>query len=204
MEMWASAGLGLVAVQQQDESAAVEYYAALKTNRGCLVPEIGVDHVLALLAVCLGRLDDALDHFEMGMSWIPSDNIWHSWVSLDYAGALLQRNGPGNREKAESLLEEALDLAAKHEVMPLVDRLSRVLEDLKQVSSESPPYPDGLTQREVEVLALVAAGKSNRGIAEDLFISHNTVIRHVSNIYAKANVANRAEATAYALRNGLA
>ena len=102
------------------------------------------------------------------------------------------------------MLEKALDLAAKHEVMPLVDQLSKVMEDLTQISSESPPYPDGLTQREVEVLGLVAAGKSNRGIAEELFISHHTVIRHVSHIYAKASVANRAEATAYALRNGLA
>jgi DNA-binding CsgD family transcriptional regulator/pimeloyl-ACP methyl ester carboxylesterase len=63
--------------------------------------------------------------------------------------------------------------------------------------------PGVLSDREVEVLRLVAAGKSNQQIADDLVISQNTVIRHVSNIYAKTGAANRAEATAYAARQGL-
>jgi DNA-binding CsgD family transcriptional regulator len=61
-----------------------------------------------------------------------------------------------------------------------------------------------LSQREVEVLCLMAAGRSNAQIAESLVISPNTVARHVSNIFDKLSVANRAEATAYALRNHLA
>jgi DNA-binding CsgD family transcriptional regulator/pimeloyl-ACP methyl ester carboxylesterase len=60
-----------------------------------------------------------------------------------------------------------------------------------------------LSARELEVLRLVAAGKSNQQIAEALVISPNTVGRHVSNIFDKLGFANRAEATAYALRNGL-
>ena len=64
--------------------------------------------------------------------------------------------------------------------------------------------PAGLSGREVEVLRLVAAGRSNREIAAALFISHNTVLRHVSNILAKTGAANRAEAAAYATRHGLA
>jgi DNA-binding CsgD family transcriptional regulator len=67
-----------------------------------------------------------------------------------------------------------------------------------------PTWPAGLTGREVEVLRLIAAGRSNRAIAETLFISPNTVLRHVSNIFAKIGVANRAEAAAYATRHGLA
>lgn len=59
-----------------------------------------------------------------------------------------------------------------------------------------------LTRREVEVLGLIALGRSNREIADDLFISLNTVERHVSNLYAKIDARNRAEATAYALRHG--
>jgi DNA-binding NarL/FixJ family response regulator len=62
-------------------------------------------------------------------------------------------------------------------------------------------YPAGLTGREVEVLRLVAAGKSNREIAEELVISSNTVDRHVSHILGKIGAANRAEAVAYAARN---
>jgi DNA-binding NarL/FixJ family response regulator len=61
----------------------------------------------------------------------------------------------------------------------------------------------GLSSRESEVLRLVAAGRSNQQIADELVISQNTVIRHVSNIYAKIGAANRAEATAYAAKHGL-
>jgi DNA-binding NarL/FixJ family response regulator len=64
--------------------------------------------------------------------------------------------------------------------------------------------PSGLTGREVEVLELVASGKTNRQIAEELFISEKTVARHVANIFTKLGVSSRAAATAYALRHGLA
>jgi DNA-binding CsgD family transcriptional regulator/tetratricopeptide (TPR) repeat protein len=64
-------------------------------------------------------------------------------------------------------------------------------------------YPNGLSQREVEVLRLVAAGKTNQQIADELVISLNTVARHVSNIFGKTGVANRAEAASYAHSRGL-
>jgi pimeloyl-ACP methyl ester carboxylesterase/DNA-binding CsgD family transcriptional regulator len=65
-------------------------------------------------------------------------------------------------------------------------------------------YSTGLTPRELEVLALVAHGNSNLQIASELVISPYTVNRHVSNIYAKIEAPNRAAATAYALRHGIA
>jgi DNA-binding NarL/FixJ family response regulator len=61
----------------------------------------------------------------------------------------------------------------------------------------------GLTAREVEVLRLVAAGKTNRAIATDLFLSEKTVARHVSNIFGKLGLSTRAAATAYAYEHGL-
>jgi DNA-binding NarL/FixJ family response regulator len=61
----------------------------------------------------------------------------------------------------------------------------------------------GLTPREREVLVLVADGRSNRQIAQELFISHKTASVHVSNILAKLGVANRAEAAVAAHRLGL-
>jgi DNA-binding CsgD family transcriptional regulator/pimeloyl-ACP methyl ester carboxylesterase len=61
----------------------------------------------------------------------------------------------------------------------------------------------GLSKREIEVLRLLAGGRSNQQIADELFISLNTVIRHVSNIFGKTGVANRAEATSYAHRQRL-
>jgi DNA-binding NarL/FixJ family response regulator len=61
----------------------------------------------------------------------------------------------------------------------------------------------GLTEREVEVLRLVAAGESNAEIADGLVLSVHTVERHVANIFAKLGAHNRAEAAAVAVREGL-
>lgn len=63
--------------------------------------------------------------------------------------------------------------------------------------------PAGLTGRELEVLALVAAGKANREIAAELVISEHTVRRHLQNIFTKADLTSRAAATAYAYEHGL-
>lgn len=67
-----------------------------------------------------------------------------------------------------------------------------------------PAYSDQLSEREVEVLRLIAAGKSNPQIAAALVLSINTVERHVTHILQKTRAANRTEAAVYAARNGLA
>ena len=64
--------------------------------------------------------------------------------------------------------------------------------------------PDGLTQREVEVLTLIASGRSNTEIARELFISEATVKTHINNLFAKAGLRDRAQAVTYAYRKGLA
>jgi DNA-binding NarL/FixJ family response regulator len=61
----------------------------------------------------------------------------------------------------------------------------------------------GLSRRELEVLRLVAGGKTNREIGSTLVISEHTVARHVQNIYAKLGVSSRAAATAFAFEHGL-
>jgi DNA-binding NarL/FixJ family response regulator len=66
-----------------------------------------------------------------------------------------------------------------------------------------PGYPDGLSEREVEVLRLIAEGRSNREISEALVISVRTVERHITNIYAKIGARGKADATAYTLRHNL-
>jgi DNA-binding NarL/FixJ family response regulator len=63
--------------------------------------------------------------------------------------------------------------------------------------------PGGLSEREAEVLRLVAAGKTNREIAADLVLSEKTVARHLENIFARLGVSSRAAATAFALRAGV-
>jgi two-component system, NarL family, response regulator LiaR len=79
----------------------------------------------------------------------------------------------------------------------------KLLDELSRPASK-PPTPDPLTDREVEVLRLVARGKSNRQIADDMIISEATVRTHVSNILGKLHLASRTEAALYALREGLA
>jgi DNA-binding NarL/FixJ family response regulator len=64
--------------------------------------------------------------------------------------------------------------------------------------------PKGLTEREAEVLALVAAGNTNRQIADELFLAQKTVARHVSNIFTKLDVTSRTAAARFAFDNGLA
>ena len=63
--------------------------------------------------------------------------------------------------------------------------------------------PGGLTAREVEVLRLVAVGKSNPAIAAELVLSEKTVARHLSNIFGKINVSSRTAAAAYAFEQKL-
>ncbi len=70
--------------------------------------------------------------------------------------------------------------------------------------SDLPPTEDPLTDREVEVLKLLAQGMSNEEIAESLVISDRTVGKHVSNLLDKLHLANRTQAALYALREGLA
>jgi DNA-binding CsgD family transcriptional regulator len=67
----------------------------------------------------------------------------------------------------------------------------------------SPALGGGLTGRELEVLRLVATGRTNRAIADDLYISEKTVARHLSNIFTKLGLSTRAEATAHAYRQHL-
>jgi pimeloyl-ACP methyl ester carboxylesterase/DNA-binding CsgD family transcriptional regulator len=89
------------------------------------------------------------------------------------------------------------------EIPPAVAVIERFLGEVQSGMPVPTSLPSGLSQREAEVLRLLAAGRSNAQIADELVISQNTVIRHVSNIYAKTGAANRAEASAYAAKQGL-
>ena len=101
--------------------------------------------------------------------------------------------------------DEALAIARQLGMRPLEARLERLTMRLTPLpQSGRHGYPASLTPREVEVLRLVAAGRMNRQIAEELFISYNTVTVHVKNILGKTGAANRAELAAFAVRNGLA
>lgn len=79
---------------------------------------------------------------------------------------------------------------------------SKVLREM-QHPAEHPPTPDPLTNRELQVLRLVAKGLGNPEIAAQLVVTEATVRSHVSNILSKLHLANRVQATLYALHEGL-
>ena len=79
----------------------------------------------------------------------------------------------------------------------------KLIRELEQ-PSDRPRVEDPLTEREVDVLRLVARGLSNREVAKELVISERTVAAHVRSILGKLNLANRTQAALYALREGLA
>ena len=78
-----------------------------------------------------------------------------------------------------------------------------LMADLASSLLAPPSPPGGLTAREVEVLRLVASGRSNPQIAAELVLSEKTVARHLSNIFAKLDVGSRTAAAAYAFEHRL-
>ena len=115
------------------------------------------------------------------------------------SGALgYQLKDSGPEELVEAIRQVYRGESSLH---PIIAR--KVLQELSRPSS-LPPTPDPLTQRELEVLRLVAQGLENPEIAEKLVISEATVRTHVSNILGKLHLASRTQAALYALREGLA
>ncbi len=100
--------------------------------------------------------------------------------------------------------EAARTLEAEAESKLDADAVACVLAAAGQRAAPSPPrWPADLTDREVEVLRLIARGRSNREVAERLFISPKTVGRHVENLYAKIGVSSRAAAAVFAMEHRL-
>ena len=75
------------------------------------------------------------------------------------------------------------------------------LKDLPQ--GQAPAYPDHLTAREVEVLRLIAAGRTNFEISRELVLSQRTVARHITNMYGKIGARSKVDAASYAMRHNL-
>jgi DNA-binding CsgD family transcriptional regulator len=134
-----------------------------------------------------------------------------AYAGFRHAEALLA--GPGDRDTAAMVLRRSAATTGRlgarlldAEVQALARRARLDLAGHAAATAPGAPPPAaqlGLTRRECEVLALVAAGRSNRQIAQALFISPKTASVHVSNILAKLGAAGRVEAAAIAHRLGL-
>jgi len=111
---------------------------------------------------------------------------------------------PYDAARSRLLLGDACAAVGDRDTADMEVRAGRaVLESLgatlgSVVPERAPSLPDGLTPRELEVLVLLAQGKTNRVIAQELFISEKTVASHVSHIFTKLTVTSRSAATAYA------
>ena len=168
----------------------------------CLGPAA---YFLGLLDLTRGLPEPALHRFQQAAAQAGRMQA-RPMVAMSREGqarALLALDRPGGRQQAAVLLDEVTAIARALGIRGLGERAA-TLRTAATAVPRAPAWPAGLTAREVEVLRLIAAGHSNRAIAQALFISPNTVLHHVSSVFAKLGVANRAEAAASAIRLGLA
>jgi DNA-binding CsgD family transcriptional regulator len=154
-------------------------------------------------------------------AWAAAATAWErlgqpyrvAYACYRHAEALLA--GAGDRDTAAEVLGRAAELTGRLGARPLEGEVKALAQRARldlappadataaATGTPAPAAQLGLTPREAEVLALVAAGRSNRQIAQALFISPKTVGVHVSNILAKLGAAGRVEAAAIAHRLGL-
>jgi DNA-binding CsgD family transcriptional regulator len=168
----------------------------------CLGPAA---YFLGLLDLTLSLPEQALRRFQHAAALADRMQA-RPMVAMSREGqarALLALDRPGDRQQAAILLDEVATTAQALGIRGLGERAG-TLRTAAMTAPSAPVRPAGLTGREVEVLRLIAAGHSNRAIAQALFISPNTVLHHASSIFAKLGVTNRTEAAAYATRRGLA
>jgi len=157
---------------------------------------------LGMLAAMLQRWPDAQRHFESALAFNARQGAIPALAHTQYryAQMLVRRAATDDRRLAAELLTQAGAQAGSLGMTTLAQRVASARAALDPRAGR-PEHPGGLSEREAQVLRLIAAGKANRDIAAQLFVSPNTVANHVRSILAKTGSANRTEAAAYAIRN---
>lgn len=203
----ARTGLAMIAIHRGDVGAAQEQYEQLARFQGqMIVGMMSGDNLLGLLARTIGTIDQAISHFQDAIEFNKTAGYLPNlvWASHDYAETLLLRANPGDAEQATTLIDQGLEITHELGMLPLARHLTGLRERVAAAPAKTPRYPDGLTEREVEVIGLIAAGRTNPEIADQLIVSVRTVSTHVTNILTKIGAANRTEAATYATRHDLA
>jgi DNA-binding CsgD family transcriptional regulator/tetratricopeptide (TPR) repeat protein len=164
----------------------------------CLGP---ADLYLGMLACAANWPDLARKHFDAALTQSRAMRAWPCLArTLFRCGAfLMTRHSEADRQLGLQQLREADQLARRLEMTRLVLDIDALL----CANRRGVTFPDGLTDREAEVLRLLAIGRTNKDVSLVLSISLNTVATHVRNILNKTQCANRTEAAAYAVRHGL-
>ena len=216
----AEADAAATARSRQDGSAVAEIERRVapiveRLVRSAKRPSTVVDDPrrAAVAAMCSGELARIAGTADAAI-WDQAASAWDqlgrpapaAYARLRSAEAMIRQHG--DRVGAKERLAEAHAAAVRLDAAPLrgeVERLARHARiDLPTAADgEDSKAPFGLTDRESEVIRLVAAGRSNQEIADALFITRKTASVHVSNIIGKLGVANRVEAAAIAQRLGL-
>jgi DNA-binding CsgD family transcriptional regulator len=197
-----------VCVYLRDLRRAEPLYQLLLPHATYFVTEVGsvgsVARHLGMLAALLGRWDAAEAHL---CAAIEANARVGARPALArsrhaYAELLRARRGRGDGARAR---EQLLAASALYEALAMPRWQGRVQQLLREppAAGTAPAYPAGLSEREVEVLRLIATGRSNQEIADTLVLSVRTVERHITNIYAKIDARGKADATTFALRHGL-
>ena len=149
------------------------------------------DHARGRLALAVGRYRDAHSHLGRALEVYRAQHYRYGVAEVhELLAETLDHLGEAGAASAERAT--ALAIYRSLGAGPDVARLA-----------ESGPVPAGLTARELEVLAAMTAGASNRQVARQLVISEKTVSRHLGNIYRKLDVTSRTAAAAWAHRHGI-
>jgi DNA-binding CsgD family transcriptional regulator len=174
-------------------------YAGQTLNHPTAVCFGAADHYLGLLAHSMGRTDLARGHFARATGMNRAMDAWPALARtlLAHARVLLASESSEEHTAGRALVGEAEQLAERLGMKGLLDDIAHLLDE------DAGSLPDGLTPREVEVLKLLAIGRSNKDISKALSISLSTVATHVRSILTKSGSANRTEAAAYAMRQQL-
>jgi DNA-binding CsgD family transcriptional regulator len=203
-------GLALAAVVKGDKRKADHWLGFLRRYQGLFLPGgpagVSVDRLMGLLCMTAGReFSQASNHFEKALAFCRGSGYRPelAWSCYDYGRALAVTREGQDCRYGRQVLEEAHSIAKELGMGPLRHKIEAQLRRLTGHPVRSSHNSLGLTERQVEVLKLASRGFTNSEIGEQLFISPETVARHMHNILGRTGMSNRTEATALAMREGL-
>jgi DNA-binding CsgD family transcriptional regulator len=164
---------------------------------------LAAHRLLGVLATDARRFTEGADHLALSLALADACAAPYERALTLFALAEL-RAATDERAEALDLLDAVRALCVPLGAKPLIISVDALAAHLTSMQHPQPAYPAGLSVREVEVLRLLAEGKTNRDIADALYLSAHTVRHHIAHILAKTNSDNRAAAAAFAQRHGLA